>query len=118
MSSVAIADLAGSLGNFCASLREAMERDRVPPKGSPAEKEADGEPFAGDWGQYPSRDIHAAVLLATASCADHLTGAASVLLARNAPFSPYMLSAWRPSPRPAVSGRVCPAGRSTIMPGR
>jgi hypothetical protein len=91
MSSDAIADLAGSLGKFSASLREAMERHPVPPEGSPAEKEAEGEPFAGDWGRYPSRDIYAAALLATASCADHLAGTASVLLARNAPFSPYTL---------------------------
>jgi hypothetical protein len=49
MSCDAAANLVGSLGNFGASLHEAMERDRVPPRGSPAEKEADGEPFAGDW---------------------------------------------------------------------
>jgi hypothetical protein len=56
-----------------------MTRTPRPALGSPADKEAQGEPLAGDWGEHPSSDIFATTYLTTTSCTDHLLGLADVL---------------------------------------
>lgn len=63
-----------------------------PAQGSPADSEAQGESFAGDWAARPSSDIFATAYLAAASCTDHLLGLADVLRSRNALFSAYTLT--------------------------
>jgi len=47
MSSDPFADLGMSLGIFAQSLRELADRGKGPVLGSPADKEADGDPYAG-----------------------------------------------------------------------
>jgi hypothetical protein len=69
-----------------------MTRNRRPTPGSPADSEAQGEPFAGDWADRPSSDIFATAYLAASSCTDHLLGLADVLRSRNALFSAYTLT--------------------------
>lgn len=89
MSSDPFADLADSLSRFASVFREVLKSNQWPTPGSPAATEAGGEPFAGEWGAFPSRDILATILLAAASAADHLVAAGSVLRGRNAVFAPY-----------------------------
>jgi hypothetical protein len=91
MSSDPFADLACSLTAFADAFRDLLTCNPRPARGSPADREADGEPFAGDWGDYPSRDIFATTYLAATSCTDHLLAIASVLDARNAVFASYTL---------------------------
>ncbi len=79
MSSDAFADLGRSLSQFAEGLRRLMDANQRPAAGSPADKEADGEPHAGDWGLHPSSAIFATVLLTTWSCTDHLSAAGTVL---------------------------------------
>ena len=79
MSSDAFADLGRSLSQFAEGLRRLVDVNQRPAAGSPADKEADGEPHAGDWGLHPSGAVFATVLLTTWSCTDHLSVAGTVL---------------------------------------
>src|SRR5712691_11019728 len=79
MSSDAFADLGRSLSRFAEDLRRLMDANQRPAAGSPADKEADGEPHAGDWGLHPSSAVFPTVLLITWSCTDHLSAAGTVL---------------------------------------
>jgi hypothetical protein len=92
MSSDPFADLASSTEAFATEFREFMTRNPRPAPGSPADSEAQGEPFAGDWADRPSSDIFATAYLAATSCTDHLLGLADVLRSRNALFSAYTLT--------------------------
>jgi hypothetical protein len=92
MSLEPFADLASSTEEFAKEFREFMTRNPRPAAGSPAGKETQGEPFAGDWGEHPSRDIFATTYLAATSCTDLLLGLADVLRARNALFATYTLT--------------------------
>ncbi|HXC83305.1 MAG TPA: hypothetical protein VNV62_15780 [Trebonia sp.] len=92
MSLEPFADLASSTEEFAKEFREFMTRNPRPAAGSPADKETQGEPFAGDWGEHPSRDIFATTYLAATSCTDLLLGLADVLRARNALFATYTLT--------------------------
>lgn len=92
MSSDPFADLASSTEAFAREFREFMTRNPRPASGSPADKEAQGEPFAGDWSEHPSSDIFATTYLTATSCTDHLLGLADVLRARNALFAAYTLT--------------------------
>jgi hypothetical protein len=91
MSSDPFADLASSTEAFTTQFREFMSRNQRPAPGSPADQEAQGEPFAGDWGDHPSRDIFATGYLTATSCTDHLLGLADILSSLNALFSAYTL---------------------------
>jgi hypothetical protein len=91
VSSDAFADLARGLAGFSAALRSMLNDHRLPAPGSPADTEAAGEPFAGEWGAAPSRDVFATVLLNTWSAVDHLAATACVLQARTAIAAPYTL---------------------------
>ncbi len=79
MSSDAFADLGRSLSQFAEGLRSLVDVNKRPAAGSPADKEASGEPYAGDWGGHPSRDVFATVLMTSWSCTDHLAVAGAVL---------------------------------------
>lgn len=79
MSSDAFADLGRSLSKFAEGLRRLMDANQRPTAGSPADKEADGEPYAGGWGLHPASAVFATVLLTTWSCTDHLSAAGTVL---------------------------------------
>jgi hypothetical protein len=92
MSSDPFADLASSTEAFAMEFREFMTRNPRPASGSPADKEAQAEPYAGDWGEHPSSDIFATTYLTATSCTDHLLGLADVLRARNALFTAYTLT--------------------------
>jgi hypothetical protein len=92
MSSDPIADLARSTEAFATEFRETLTRNPRPALGSPADSEAEGEPFAGDWSDHPGSDIFAAVYLVAASCTDHLLGLADILRARNAVFAAYTVT--------------------------
>jgi hypothetical protein len=72
-----------------AAFQEVLKGNQQPAPGSPAAAETKGEPFAGEWGAFPSRDELATTLLAAASAADHLVAVGSVLRERNAVFAPY-----------------------------
>ena len=74
------------------SLRDLLNDNKVPAPGSPADKEADGEPYAGEWGAHPSRDSFATIMLASWSCADHLRGLAAVLQAQCSIAALYTLA--------------------------
>ena len=92
MSSDPFADLASSTETFAKEFREFMTRNPRPAPGSPAEEEAQGEPFTGDWSAHPSSDIFATTYLAATSCTDHLLGLADVFSSRNALFAAYTLT--------------------------
>jgi hypothetical protein len=92
MSSDPLADLARSLTDFAQAFRDVLTRNPQPAPGSPAEKEGEGEQFAGDWGEHPSRDIFAATYLQVTSCTDHLLALAPVLTSRRSVFAPYTLA--------------------------
>jgi hypothetical protein len=92
MSSDPFADLAGGTEAFATEFREFMTRNPQPAPGSPADSEAQGEPFGGDWAERPSSDIFAMAYLAASSCTDHLLGLVDVLRCRNALFSAYTLT--------------------------
>jgi hypothetical protein len=92
MSSDPFADLASSTEAFATEFRAFMTRNPRPTPGSPADSEAQGEPFAGDWADRPSSNIFATAYLAATSCTDHLLGLADVLRSRNALFSAYALT--------------------------
>jgi hypothetical protein len=92
MSSDPFADLARSTEAFAGEFRDFMTRNPRPASGSPAEEEAQGEPFASDWSDHPSSDIFATTYLAATSCTDHLLGLADVISSRNALFAAYTLT--------------------------
>jgi len=92
MSSDPFADLASSTEAFATGFRGFMTRNPQPAPGSPADSEAQGEPFAGDWADRPSSDIFATAYLSATSCTDHLLGLVDVLRSRNALFSAYTLT--------------------------
>ena len=92
MSSNAFADLARGVDLTAASLRDLLNENQAPAPGSPADKEADGEPYAGEWGDHPSRDIFATIMLASWSCADHLRGLAALLQAQCSIAALYTLA--------------------------
>jgi hypothetical protein len=55
------------------------DQNKRPAAGSPADTEAGGELFAGEWGLHPARDVVATLLMECWSCADHLKVAGTVL---------------------------------------
>ena len=65
MSSDPFTDLSRSLTAFAEAFRDLLTGNPRPAPGSPADREAEGDPFAGDWGEYPSRDIFATTYLAS-----------------------------------------------------
>jgi hypothetical protein len=70
VSSDPFADLAQTLAIFADGLRALLDTNKVQSPGSPAAKEASQETYAGDWGDNPSRDSFAPVLLTSFSRAD------------------------------------------------
>lgn len=92
MSSNAFVDLARGADLVATSLRNLLDDNKVPVPGSPAHKEADSEPYAGEWGAHPSRDVFPTMMLASWSCADHLRGLAAVLQAQCSITALYTLS--------------------------
>jgi hypothetical protein len=92
MSSDPFSDLARTLGDFAASLRDLVGTGQRPAPGSPADKEADGEPWSGEWSAHPGQDICATVLMTAWSCSDHLGAAAHVLRDQHGMPSLYTLT--------------------------
>jgi len=92
MSSDAFADLGRSLSQFAEGLRLLVDVNQRPAAGSPADKEADGEPFAGEWGLHPAGAVVATVLLTTWSCTDHLSVVGTVLEGHRGISSLYTLT--------------------------
>jgi hypothetical protein len=85
------AELADSLEKLAAALRVLVTESRHVAPGSPADKEAEGEPYGGEWGATPSRDVLAAVRLTSWSCADHLAGAVAAVRVPVCVTSPFTL---------------------------
>jgi hypothetical protein len=92
MSSDSFADLGGGLRKAAEGLIRLVDVNKRPAAGSPADKETDGEPFAGDWSAHPGRDVVATLLMECWSCADHLTVAGEVLTKHRAVASLYTLT--------------------------
>jgi hypothetical protein len=92
MSSDSFADLGASLRKVAEGLTRLVDQNKRPAVGSPADKEADGEPFAGEWGRHPSRDVVATLLMECWSCADHLKVAGAVLAGHLGIASLYTLT--------------------------
>jgi hypothetical protein len=92
MSSDPFADLGRRLDDFAQALRDLLNSNQLPAPGSIADKEADGEPYAGEWGEYPSRDVFATMVLTSWSCADHLAGMATLLQTKRCIPSLYTLA--------------------------
>ncbi len=92
MSSDAFADLGRCLSQFAEGLRGLVDANQRSAAGSPADKEADGEPYAGDWGLHPSGAVFTTVLLTTWSCTDHLSAAGTVLERHQGISSLYTLT--------------------------
>jgi len=92
VSSDPIADLAKSLDNFVTAFRGLLGSNRQPAPGSPAAREAEGEPFADEWGERPSSDVFAVTVLLAASCTDYLMGVVDILQARNTVYASYALT--------------------------
>lgn len=92
MSSDAFADLGCSLRKVGEELTDLVDLNKRPAAGSPADKEADGEPFAGEWSAHPARDLVTTLLMECWSCADHLTVAGTVLAEHRAIASLYTLT--------------------------
>ncbi len=78
MSSDAFADLGRTLGKVADGLAQLVDVNKQAAPGSPADKEASGEPFAGEWSAHPGRDLSATLLMECWSCVDHLTVSGSV----------------------------------------
>lgn len=91
MSTDPIAELGRTLGQFAGDLAELFRANGQPRSGTPARQEADGEPYAGDWGAQPALEIMATTALASASCADYLTVTARTLEERTGMYSLYSL---------------------------
>ena len=92
MSSDPFADLSRTLGAFAGGLRTLLDANRTASPLSPADKEAAEEPYAGEWGDNPSRASFAPVLLTSFSCADHLAAAAEAIRTRHILVSPFTLT--------------------------
>jgi len=92
MSSDPIADLGRTLEQFAGDLAALFVANDQPRPGTPAGREAAGEPFGGDWGAQPARELIATIALASASCADYLTVIAKTLQARSGMYSLYTLA--------------------------
>lgn len=92
MSSDAFADLGSSLRRVAEGLTQLVDLNKRPAAGSPADKEADGEPFAAEWSAHPARDLFAALLMECWSCADHLAVAGTVLAEHQAVASLYAIT--------------------------
>jgi hypothetical protein len=92
VSSDPFADLAGVLDGFAVAVRATMNRHRLPLPGSPALIEADGEPFAGEWGTQPSLEIFGSVYLTAWAAADHLAALASTLRAGRGAAASYTIA--------------------------
>lgn len=81
MSSDPFVDLAQALDGFCDAFRAGVSAHRVPLDGSPALNEAQGEPYAGEWGSEPSLQIFGTVYMTAWACIDHLASLATILRA-------------------------------------
>lgn len=92
MSSDAFVDLGRRLGDFAQALRNLLNSNQLPMPGSISDKEAHGEPYAGEWSAHPSRDIFATIVLTSWSCSDHLAGTAILLEAKRCIPSLYTLA--------------------------
>lgn len=92
MSSDSFADLGQTLRKIAEGLVQLVDANKRPAPGSLADKEADGEPFAGEWSAHPARDLSATLLMECWSCADHLTVAGSVLAEHQAVASLYTIT--------------------------
>src|ERR1022692_2863742 len=92
MSSDSFADLGRTLRKVAEGLVQLVDVNKRAAPGSPADKEADGEPFAGEWSVHPARDLSATLLMEYWSCADHLTVAGSVLAEHRAVASLYTIT--------------------------
>lgn len=92
MSSDSFADLGGALRKVADGLIRLVDLNKRPAAGSLADKEADGEPFAGEWSAHPGRDLVATLLMECWSCADHLTVTGAVLTEHRAVASLYTLT--------------------------
>jgi hypothetical protein len=92
MSSDAFADLGSSLRKVAEDLTQLVDLNKRPAEGSPADREADGEPFAAEWGSHPGRDLFATMLMECWSCADHLKVAGVVLAEHQAVASLYTIT--------------------------
>ena len=86
------ADLARGVDQVAESLYTLLNDNKFPAPGSRADKEADGEPYAGEWGAHPSRDVFATMVLASWSCADHPRGLAAALKTRGSIAALYTLA--------------------------
>jgi hypothetical protein len=91
VSSDPFTDLARTLGTFADGLRALLDANKTVSPGSPGDIEADQETYAGEWGDHPSRDSFAPVLLTSFSCADHLAAAAEAIRTRHIVASPFTL---------------------------
>jgi hypothetical protein len=87
MSSDPIADLGRTVGRFAGTSLHCSVLTTGRSRGTPAGSEADGEPFAGDWGAQAAREVLATVAVASASCADYLTVIGMTLQARSGVYS-------------------------------
>jgi hypothetical protein len=92
VSSDPFADLSRTLAAFAEGLRTLLDAGKTAAPGSPADKEAAEEPYAGEWGERPSRASFAPVLLTSFSCADHLAAAAEAIRTRHILVSPFTLT--------------------------
>src|ERR1039458_656721 len=92
MSSDAFADLGGSLRTVAEGLIQLVDANKRPAPGSPADKEADSEPFAGEWSTHHARDLAATLLMECWSCTDHLQTAGGVLAEHQAVAALYTLT--------------------------
>lgn len=92
MSSDSFADLGGALRKVADGLIRLVDLNKQQAAGSPADKDADGEPFAGEWSAHPARDLVATLLMECWSCADHLTVTGAVLAEHRAVASLYTLT--------------------------
>ena len=91
MSSDLFADLGATLGSVAVAVDELVDRNKQAAHDSRAQREAHGEPHAGDWGPHPGRDLQVTVVLLTWSCTDHLDAAARMLSEGHAITSLYTL---------------------------
>ncbi|MFE5143518.1 hypothetical protein ACFRDV_38730 [Streptomyces fagopyri] len=60
--------------------------------GSPAAVESAREPYAGIWGEAPTRDAVVGVMLPLAAALDHLTALATLLTSANTVYAPFTVA--------------------------
>jgi hypothetical protein len=92
MSSGSFADLGGALCKVANGLIRLVDLDKRSAAGSPADKEAEGQPFAGEWSAHLARDLVATLRMECWSCADHVTAAGAALTEHRAVASLYTLT--------------------------